>query len=204
MSALDSIMQWLSPKGGDNYVQGQAQLRTPGHPTAFILPQDKYDSAISTFGGGNRGATVEKPSAFAGMMSLISPTNRAIYQAGEKGPAVVLPRNFRPGDLQHEATHAVLADAKLPDPAAVNALMPPEGRDSLARAGYGLPADMAEEVPARAMTDPRTMMLDADGNGQHSAPVVRAQYLNMLQQTDPAKAAVLRKMWAMQGAGAMQ
>jgi hypothetical protein len=207
MSALDSVMQWLMPTAQaasePNYVQGQAQLRTPGHPTAFVLPADKYQSAVSAFGaGGEQGMTVSKPDVFSRLMSFANPTNRAIAAAGGAGPTVVLPEGASRPTIQHEATHALLKNGALPNAEAVDALIPTEGRASMAR--FYSPEQMAEEVPARAMTEPGSMQLDASGAGPRSGAAVRAQYLNMLQASDPVKAAGLRKLWAMQGAEAVQ
>lgn len=201
------MMQWLTPNAQPapeaNYVQGQAQLRTPGHPTAFVLPADKYKSAVGAFGsGGEQGMTVSKPDVFSRLMSVMSPTNRAIAASGGAGPTVVVPEGASRPTIQHEATHALLKNGASPDAAAVNALIPAEGRASMAR--FYSPEQMAEEVPARAMTEPGSMQLDALGNGPNSGAAVRAQYLNLLQQKDPAKASLLRKQWAMQGAGAAQ
>lgn len=182
------------------YVPGSAQLRTPGHPTAFILPEERYRSAAQTFGKGNEaGMTVSKPDLFSRLMSLTSPTNRAIASAAGEGPAVVLPENHSHGTALHEGVHALLKSGSQPNPADVAAIIPAEGREALAR-NY-TPEQIGEEVPANAMTDPASLAVYGD-NGPAGAPTGRSvaeRYL-ALNGLDPATAAGLRKMWGMQNA----
>src|SRR5579859_581647 len=181
----------VSPSGDpmQGMIPGQAQLRTPGHPTAFVLPQDQYQSAVGAFGkGGEQAMTLRDPGVMDWLMSRMSGPTRSIYSAAQRGPAVILPQDYEHPTAEHEGIHAFLGAPNI-NPEKVNSMLTPEARASLAR--YYSPAEMAQEVPART-NEPQSM-------GMNTGSDVRRKYLDLLRGVDPSKATALAKYWGLSG-----
>lgn len=186
---LQQLPAWISqqqqdPMQGD--VEGHAQMRL-GHGDAYILPQDQYNQATKDFGqGGEQAMTVSgQPNLLDHVMNLLGMQASPIVRSAMRGPTVIAPQKaadftINPeatATMRHEAIHALLhgADTK-PDTLAVQDLIPAEGLVSLSR--YYNPQEIAQELPARALTQPQSMqMYPPEGQA------AMQKYLQMLEQS---------------------
>lgn len=207
---LGSIMLNQNSAGGNpgdgmqGYVPGQAQTRL-SHANAFIQPQDQYNQTVKQYGaGGEEAMTLSaQPNALDSVLNFFGSHLSPLAQSISHGPTVVIPQGgpggadptqsrdnpLVPGGLPatsniaHEAVHALLhgKDTQL-NTTAVEHLVPADALVSLSR--YYNPQEIAQEIPARAGTDPLSLSLkrtsDSDPNNEAGKQVLR-QYATMLR-----------------------
>lgn len=189
LNALPSFMA----AGHDDlggYVPGQAQTRL-SHANAFVLPQDQYNQAVKDFGvGGEEAMTLSaQPNALDKVLNFLGMSSSPIMRSASAGPTVVIPQPKNAIDPQwsnnmtHEAIHALLngADTKM-NTIDVENLVPAQALVQLSR--YYNPQETAQEIPARALTDPTSLALkrtpESDPTNEAGKHVMR-QYATMLE-----------------------
>lgn len=179
MLAAQPYQQDRTGIGNTGYVPGQAQTRM-SHADAYILPPEQYDNAVRAYGKGSQEVGPEQamtlnatPNAMDSVLNFLGLHASPLMQSAMKGPTIVAPQPRTDTDspsgidprwssnIRHEAVHALLhgADSKL-NTMAVESLVPGDALVALSR--YYNPQEISQEIPARAMTDPTSLMMYSD------------------------------------------
>ena len=194
LNALPSMFAASPPNPeGDlgGYSLGQAQTRLSG-ANAFFLPQDQYNQVRQATDPHNSAQALTlsaQPNMLDNLLNFIGMKASPVMQSAMHGPTVVAPQPKEPTDpsqmanIRHEAVHALLhgIDDKL-NIMRVQDLVPAEALVQMSR--YYNPQEIAQEIPARAMTDPMSLSLkrtpDSDPTNEAGKQVMR-QYATMLR-----------------------